>query len=783
MTSITSEEVNYLIYRYLQEAGFVHSAFTFGQESFITSTIVASSGLGASGGGPSPGSGGTASAAVAAAYRSLEARAGSVPPGMLITLLQKGLHYAAIEFHLDDDGNEKSCNRPFTLLEPHTCDGDRNEKERHKERKTSFNNETTLPKEGSSGTRLLDNNDERAAFNHKPVSNQELDNHNQSTFVNSKNGKKRKSESKEGGFNGTRQNDEPRGVVEGVDESVTEDLPIMDRKRPSGKEFSTGQGSKKLVKGGKSAKTGSSSNDVEKKSSNTTSLTSHDKKKNKLPSSMSLITDKIIGNAGSSLTKNSKPKSKSTLTFNPHQIHILQGHQSEVITCAWNPQTLIDDKSQSLVLASASGDGTTRIWAIPQDWSYQGQSSLDRSASASSPLVVPLHILRHDGDVGQAQDVTTMDWSPSGEILATGCYDGRVRLWQRKDGQLIAVGSGHRGPIFQLRWSPNGQHLISAGLEPAIVVWKVSSPTTNGEESDNPTKLDLTALYSFANHTAPALDVDWRDDELFSTCSSDRQVHIYRLPLTHSTTPMHDSEEKVEEKKRDLSSINSPSTSSPSLVLTGHTDEVNSIRWSPSKHLLLSSSDDRTALIWRVTDDGTSGELLYSLAEHTQEIYTAKWQPSSSSEPTTDTLTVATASFDTTIKIWQIPKEKELNASSALSCSHTLRYHRQPVYAISFSPDGRYLASGSLDGYLAVWSVNDGNLIRTYEGIGGIFEVTWNGNGDRLAACTSERELIVLDFIGKEDNGDRHRKRDNSNDEAHDQGNFGTMVEESTTKK
>lgn len=84
MTSINSEEVNYLIYRYLQEAGttpklltcaavgFEHSSFVFGQESFI------------------------------AKPPSTDVRHSLVPPGMLISLLQKGLQYLSIEHHLKE---------------------------------------------------------------------------------------------------------------------------------------------------------------------------------------------------------------------------------------------------------------------------------------------------------------------------------------------------------------------------------------------------------------------------------------------------------------------------------------------------------------------------------------------------------------------------------------------------------------------------------------------------------------------------------------------------------
>ena len=41
--AISSDEVNFLVYRYLQESGFVHSAFTFAFESVLAKSSVASS--------------------------------------------------------------------------------------------------------------------------------------------------------------------------------------------------------------------------------------------------------------------------------------------------------------------------------------------------------------------------------------------------------------------------------------------------------------------------------------------------------------------------------------------------------------------------------------------------------------------------------------------------------------------------------------------------------------------------------------------------------------------
>ena len=64
-----SAQINYLVYRYLHESGFVHSAFTFAHESLVSRSIVADA---------------------------------DVPPGALIAFLQKGLQYVEIESHLQE---------------------------------------------------------------------------------------------------------------------------------------------------------------------------------------------------------------------------------------------------------------------------------------------------------------------------------------------------------------------------------------------------------------------------------------------------------------------------------------------------------------------------------------------------------------------------------------------------------------------------------------------------------------------------------------------------------
>ena len=84
--SLSSEEVNVLVYRYLLESGMEHTAFTFHSEASMGRS----------------------------AYTNAE-----MAPGALVTYLQKGLLYLFIETHVGPEGLHVNCEEPFSLLRPH----------------------------------------------------------------------------------------------------------------------------------------------------------------------------------------------------------------------------------------------------------------------------------------------------------------------------------------------------------------------------------------------------------------------------------------------------------------------------------------------------------------------------------------------------------------------------------------------------------------------------------------------------------------------------------------
>jgi transducin (beta)-like 1 len=65
----------------------------------------------------------------------------------------------------------------------------------------------------------------------------------------------------------------------------------------------------------------------------------------------------------------------------------------------------------------------------------------------------------------------------------------------------------HDGPIFSLKWNQAGNYLLSGSSDRSAIVWDVAAGRVQQR---------------FEFHEAPTLDVDWKDDLTFATCSTDK---------------------------------------------------------------------------------------------------------------------------------------------------------------------------------------------------------------------------------------------------------------------
>jgi WD40 repeat protein len=108
-----------------------------------------------------------------------------------------------------------------------------------------------------------------------------------------------------------------------------------------------------------------------------------------------------------------------------------------------------------------------------------------------------------------------------------------------------------------------------------------------------------------------------------------------------------------------------------------------------------------------------------------------------------DGKTLATGSSDKTIKLWNLEIGKEIRI---------LQGHQSSVSSVSFSPDGKTLATGSWDNTIKLWNVATGKEIRTLRGHQeGVTSVSFSPDGKILATGSSDNTIKLWNLgTGKE---------------------------------
>jgi len=149
-------------------------------------------------------------------------------------------------------------------------------------------------------------------------------------------------------------------------------------------------------------------------------------------------------------------------------------------------------------------------------------------------------------------------------------------------------------------------------------------------------------------------------------------------------------------------------------TLSGHSDAVLSVAFSPDGKVLASGSYDKTIELWEVA----TGRKITSLTGHSNYVLSVAFSP--------DGKVLASGSSDKTIKLWEVATGREIN---------TLSGHSNTVSSVAFSPDGQVLASGSYDKTIKLWEVATGMQINTLsDHSDGVTSVAFSPDGKVLAS-------------------------------------------------
>lgn len=281
---------------------------------------------------------------------------------------------------------------------------------------------------------------------------------------------------------------------------------------------------------------------------------------------------------------------------------VLEGHESEVKGVAWNP-------SGNGILATCGRDKT--VWF----WEQQGGLGDGGQAPDLHPvdLVDMIDFEVIDVKHGHEQDVKSIVWHPSGEILVSVSYDDSIKFWRESEDTdewecVRTVSNAHKSTIWDVRFDEEGGYMVTCGDDCCVKVWAVGVETRD-EVGYGSRELQCACVATVSGyHDRPVYSVDVvRDDAgrlLVASGGGDDaivvvQVDVCRVAGVYDASDLTNSAVGEINIRRDSPA----SVAVKSIVHGAHGQDVNCVRWRPRQgeddaYVLASCGDDGDVRIW-----------------------------------------------------------------------------------------------------------------------------------------------------------------------------------------